>query len=67
MSDNVFATPFVYEILDPLEIDGAQHHHATVCTVDDLGEARQFEYADAPLSDHPALYARIEVSALSAP
>jgi hypothetical protein len=43
MSDNGFAAPFVYEILDPLEIDGAQRHHATVCTVDDLGEARQFD------------------------
>ena len=43
MSDNGFAAPFVYKELDLLEIDGAQHHHATVRTVDDVGEARQFD------------------------
>ena len=43
MSDNGFAAPFVYKELDPLEIDGAQRHHATVCTVDDIAEARQFD------------------------
>ena len=43
MSDNGFAAPFVYEVLDPLEIDSAQRHHATVCIVNDIGEARQFD------------------------
>ena len=43
MSDNGFAAPFVDNVLDPLEIDGAQRDHATVCIVDDFGEPRQFD------------------------